>query len=79
MKKFFIILFISFFTIACNLNPNMPVKKSAVVEETHKVPAVGKVKYVEFDGHQYVMWIGSPYVGSLCHSPNCPCLQEYKK
>ena len=79
MKKFIFILFISFFTIACGLVPDTPVKECTVVEKTHNVPNVGQVKYVEFDGHQYVMWLGNVYAGSLCHSPNCPCLQEYKK
>ena len=79
MKKFIFILFISFFTIACGLAPDTPVKECTVVEKTHSVPNVGQVTYVEFDGHQYVMWFGTVYAGSLCHSPNCPCLQEYKK
>lgn len=32
------------------------------------------VKYIEFDGHEYVY-----YRGSICHSPKCICLKDYKK
>lgn len=34
--------------------------------------------YVEFDGHEYVRYYNG-YRGSVCHSPKCPCLIEYKK
>ena len=41
------------------------------------------VKYIEFDGHEYVYYgqgyIGSGYRGSICHSPKCICLKDYKK
>ena len=37
-----------------------------------------RIKYVEFDKHEYVFYRDG-YKGSLCHSPNCPCLEEYKK
>ena len=37
-----------------------------------------EVVYVEFDGHEYVKYING-YHGSMCHSPKCPCLNEYKK
>ena len=36
------------------------------------------VKYMEFDGHEYV-YFHSGYQGSLCHSPKCHCLIDYKK
>ena len=36
------------------------------------------IKYVEFDGHEYVIY-SSRYHGSMCHSPKCHCLTEYKK
>ena len=31
-----------------------------------------QVKYLEFDGHQYVKYTDG-YRGGLCHSPKCPC------
>ena len=36
------------------------------------------MQYVEFDGHEYVKYY-SWYHGSICHSPKCHCLTEYKK
>ena len=36
------------------------------------------MKYVEFDGHEYVHYFNG-YHGSMCHSPKCHCLIEYKK
>lgn len=35
-------------------------------------------KYIEFDGHEYVYYRHG-YKGSMCHSPKCPCLKDYKK
>ena len=37
-----------------------------------------EIKYVEFDGHEYV-YMGRGHGRSLCHSPKCHCLTEYKK
>lgn len=34
--------------------------------------------YVEYDGHEYVRYYNG-YRGSMCHSPKCHCLTEYKK
>ena len=36
------------------------------------------IKYVEFDGHEYV-YVDAGHGKSLCHSPKCKCLTEYKK
>ena len=36
------------------------------------------IRYIEFDGHEYVRYYNG-YRGSMCHSPKCPCLNEYKK
>ena len=36
------------------------------------------MKYVEFDGHEYT-YFQKGHHGSLCHSPKCHCLTEYKK
>lgn len=37
-----------------------------------------EIKYVEFDGHEYV-YMDEGHGKSLCHSPKCHCLIEYKK
>ena len=39
---------------------------------------VGSIYYIDFDGHQYVVWHNYGYRGSMCHSPKCPCLEQYK-
>lgn len=36
------------------------------------------IRYIEFDGHEYVYYRGG-HKGSMCHSPKCKCLNEYKK
>jgi hypothetical protein len=36
------------------------------------------IKYVEFDGHEYV-YLRRGHSSSMCHSPKCHCLTEYKK
>ena len=36
------------------------------------------MRYIEFDGHEYVYYRGG-HKGSMCHSPKCKCLNEYKK
>ena len=36
------------------------------------------IKYVEFDGHEYV-YLRRGHGSSMCHSPKCHCLIEYKK
>ena len=36
------------------------------------------MRYIEFDGHEYVYY-RSRRKGSMCHSPKCECLNEYKK
>lgn len=78
MKKFIIIL-IAFIVAFCFTSCDVPpTKDSKIIESSSFVKGVGNVKYVEFDGHQYVKW-SDGYKGSICHSPNCPCLQEYKK
>ena len=35
------------------------------------------IKYVEFDGHEYI-YMRESHGRSLCHSPKCSCLNEYK-
>ena len=68
--------------IICSLitSCNEPVYKEV---NGHKVEIIDlnsykKMRYVEFDGHEYVEF-GDRYRGSMCHSPKCHCLNEYKK
>ena len=38
------------------------------------------MRYIEFDGHEYVFYRSNRgRKGSMCHSPKCKCLNEYKK
>lgn len=48
-------------------------RDASVVEDKTFIKCVGNITYVEFDGHQYVKY-SNGYHGSICHSPNCPCL-----
>lgn len=77
MKKFIFGLVIAIVAV-CFTSCEVPSKNSSVIESASFVNGVGYVTYVEFDGHQYVKWFNG-YKGSICHSPNYPCLQEYKK
>jgi hypothetical protein len=36
------------------------------------------VRYIEFDGHEYLKYFDG-HRGSICHSPKCHCLTDYKK
>ena len=74
MKKILICLMV----ICCSACSEIPTKQATVINEPSYVYNVGNIKYVEFDGHQYVMY-ASGHRGSICHSPNCPCLEQYKK
>lgn len=35
----------------------------------------GKFKYVEIDGHEYLIWYNG-YRGGMTHSPKCKCIQK---
>ena len=34
---------------------------------------VGSFTYVQYDGHEYLVWINGMHRGGITHSPNCPC------
>lgn len=72
MKTLIIILCI----LCCACQPEKP----SSTKETFRIAVAGSgiVKYIEFDGHEYVYY-HRPYGSSLCHSPKCPCLEQYKK
>ena len=46
--------------------------KPVVKHETYST-SVGNLKYVEFDGHQYLIWTSGGNRGGITHSPKCPC------
>lgn len=78
MKKVFLIFGISFCTLLCSCIKSeykeVDGKKIEVLKSTIDMD----IKYVEFDGHEYVyLWAG--HGRALCHSPKCKCLVEYKK
>ena len=33
------------------------------------------LRYVQIDEHEY-LWMRGPYMGSITHSPKCPCLNN---
>ena len=71
MKKMFVILSVVFSVMLCscgNDNNNEQEKYNRI-----------KMTYIEFDGHEYVHYVNGFYRASLCHSPKCPCLENYKK
>ena len=77
MKRLLIVLII--LCCLCSCNVNGPVYKEVdgrQVEVIDDVPYT--IRYVEFDGHEYTYFTRG-YQGSLCHSPKCNCLSEYKR
>ena len=76
MKKFLILL-VAICCLGCECNH--PEKESPKVEIGKPMSTqIGTVYYIDFDGHQYVMWHNTAHRGSMCHSPKCPCLEQYK-
>lgn len=78
MKK--ILLFLGIITCFIISSCDQPVykevdgRKVQIIDESNSL----EMDYVEFDGHEYVRYYNG-YRGSMCHSPKCPCLKEYKK
>lgn len=77
MKKILILLVIICF---CGCMKNTP-QKTVIKENIYKLPETTTIQYIEFDGHQFIEYRcgGVHGGGSLCHSPNCPCLEQYKR
>lgn len=40
--------------------------------ETHSTN-VGSFTYVQYDGHEYLIWRNGMSLCGMTHSPNCPC------
>ena len=78
MKKILLFLGIitCFITISCEeyVYKEVNGRKVQIIEDNIGL----EMDYVEFDGHEYVRYYNG-YRGSMCHSPKCPCLKEYKK
>ena len=77
MKKILICLVIIY---CCGCMEEIP-QKTVVKENRYKLSAETSIRYIEFDGHQFIEYKcgGVHGGGSLCHSPNCPCLEQYKR
>ena len=75
MKKILILLA----AICCYGCNDMP-QKEVTVDTFYDISPSVSVRYIEFDGHQFIEYrLGGVHGGgSLCHSPNCPCLNQNK-
>ena len=68
MKKILICLAV---ITCCGCSPTGQNIKNTEIVFT-KVANVGHFKYVEYDGHEYLIFSGG-YAGGITHSPKCPC------
>lgn len=66
MKK--ILIFLLSIIICCSCYSET---KPAVKSETY-FTNVGSFKYIEYDGHEYLIW-SCGYAEGITHSPKCPC------
>ena len=67
MKKFFLICLAVISCCGC-LPTEQNIKSTEWVNTN-----VGHLKYVEYDGHEYLIWRSTGYAGGITHSPKCPC------
>lgn len=53
------------------------------IKQLESTPTVGtsaeEFRYVEYDGHQYLIWTVGGHRGGICHNPNCPCKMKQNK
>ena len=66
MKKFLILL-VAICCLGCEREAET-VKRG----ETHPT-AVGRFTYVQYDGHEYLLWINGSHRAGITHSPKCSC------
>jgi hypothetical protein len=78
MKKVFLIFGISFCSLLCSCIEHEYKEVGENRIEVLKPNLDVDIRYVEFDDHEYT-YLRSGYGESLCHSPKCKCLTEYKK
>ena len=69
-------MLISLFVVGCEV----PTQKAVMEYDTFELSPTTTIQYIEFDGHQFIRYYcgGVHGGGSLCHSPKCPCLEQYK-
>ena len=67
MKKLFLICLAAICCCGCS-STEQNIKNTEWVDTN-----VGYFKYVEYDGHEYLIWRSTAYAGGICHSPKCPC------
>lgn len=66
MKKILILLA----TICCC---GCSYEKGNVTRSESHYTNVGYFTYVQYDGHEYLMWTNGGHQSGICHSPDCPC------
>lgn len=71
MKKLFLILGIIGLLCSCNKRVYKDIEGRLV----EVVSDNGRLRYIEFDDHEYVLF-KHHYHGSVCHSPKCSCLSK---
>ena len=79
MKKLFLIIMIGGFFSSCNETTEYKTTndgRKVEVLDANSFNSPG-IRYIEFDGHEYVYLLDG-YRGSLCHSPKCQCLENYR-
>lgn len=47
-------------------------KESVTYSESHSTN-IGQFTYVQYDGHEYLIWKSQSYAGGITHSPKCHC------
>lgn len=68
MKKLFLICLAVITCCGCSSTERKNIKNTEWVTTN-----VGHFKYVEYDGHEYLIWRSTAYAGGITHSPKCPC------
>lgn len=67
MKKILICLAV-ICCCGCSRNTDVLVHRGATLSTN-----VGYFTYVQYDGHEYLIWTNGGHRGGITHSPNCPC------
>ena len=72
-------LFFIFCVMSCFCSCTEIKREIKRTEDDRCIEVINNIaKYIEFDGHEYVFY-RQGHRGSICHSPKCPCLKDYKK
>jgi hypothetical protein len=66
MKKFLILL-VAICCLGCERKIECVTRS-----ETHTT-TVGHFTYVQYDGHEYLLWYNGTHRTGITHSPKCPC------